>query len=203
MVVVANKGIFGGGTFSMKGEAIARMVGQKRITPYHIQVAPAKGVTLYPDGVQRNAVTEPYMPKRMTDPYHPGGNSICYGIQTAFLMGADPIYALGFTLRSGSRYFWGDTTNPILRRSSIYDARRAVEWLSWFESQWPGRVQLVEGWDGPVYDALPKVTYDELRARLEKASPGARQPRSEENGGDASDQERLRSDGDEPIHWTL
>ncbi len=171
----------------MKGESIARMIGSRRITPYYIHIGQPEGVFRDSKGVARNAVTPPYMPKSITDAYHPGGNSLCYSIQTAHLMGASQIYAMGFTLQDGSPYFWGDRVNPILKRSSIYDTHRALPWLKWYESKWPGRVKLVEGWDGPVYEVLQKVTYDELRARFEAKSSSASErdpePRGQEPAG--------------------
>jgi len=162
LVVVANAGIFGGGVFSMKGEAIARQVGQKRIQPYHIKVARPAGTVTCDDGVRRNGISLPFMPKSLTDEYHPTGNSIGYTIQTAHLMGSTEIYLLGFTLQKGSRYFFGTDINPATKRTSAYDLHRAIHWLKWYESQWPGRARLVEGWGGPVYDVLQVVTYEEL-----------------------------------------
>jgi hypothetical protein len=145
----------------MKGTAMARQVGSKRIQPYHITIARPKGTVLGEDGVRRNGVSPPYMPKLITDEYHPTGNSVGYTIQTAHLMGSEEIYLLGFTLKSGGRYFFGDK-NPVTKRTSIYDERRALDWLSWYESTWPGRARAMEGWDGPIYDVLQKVTQDEL-----------------------------------------
>jgi hypothetical protein len=161
LVVVANKGIFGQGVFSMKGEAMARQVGSKRIQPYHITIGRPKGTMLCDDGVRRNGISKPFMPKLITDDYHPGGNSLCYCIQTASLMGSKEIYALAFTLKSGGRYFFGDK-NPVTKRSSIYDTHRALDWLAWFEATWPGKARLIEGFDGPVYDVLQTVSNDEL-----------------------------------------
>jgi hypothetical protein len=186
LVVVANKGIFGDRTFSMRGEAIARMVGAKRIDPFHIRIAPPKGTVLYDDGVRRNAATPPYMPESLTDEFHPGGNSLCYTIQLAHLMGAGPIYALGFTIKPGSGYQWGNNTNPVTGRASMYDTRRALEWLSWYQQQWPGRVQLVEGWSGPVYDVFSKVGCDELVERFERPGQGPSERNAEPAGEDAA-----------------
>jgi hypothetical protein len=170
MVVVANKGVFGDGVFSMRGGAVSRMVGTKKIDPVLIQVAKPAGTVEYPDKVRRFGISPPFMPKSITEPYHPSGNSLCYGIQTAHLMGAETIYALGFTLQSGSAYFWGDRRNPITKKGSTYDVARALHWLKWYDSQWPGRCQLVEGWSGPVDDVLPKVSLHELRTRFVEVS---------------------------------
>lgn len=148
----------------MKGDKLSRMIGTKLVNPYRITIACPKGTVLCDDGVRRNGVSAPYMPKLITDDYHPGGNSLCYTIQTAHLMGSEEIYGLGFTLKSGGRYFFGDK-NPVTKRTSIYDERRALDWLAWYESTWPGRARLIEGWDGPAYDVLQKVTNDELLNR--------------------------------------
>lgn len=140
---------------------MARQVGTKRVDPYEIGIARPKGTELCPDGVRRNGVSAPFIGKSIAEDYHPGGNSLCYTIQTAYHMGSQEIYCLGFTLKSGSRYFFGQK-NPVTKRTSIYDERRALDWLAWFESQWPGRAKLVEGWDGPAYDVLQTVTCDDL-----------------------------------------
>jgi hypothetical protein len=167
VVAVANQGIFGQGVFSMRGEAIARMIGTKRIQPYHIRIAKPKGTVLCPDGVRRNGVTLPFMPKKLTDEFHPGGNSLCYSIQLAHLMGCEEVFLHAFTLKSGSSYFFGGK-NPVTRRSTLYDARRALDWLAWYRKTWPGRAKLVAGWDGPVYEVLETISQDELLQRSER-----------------------------------
>lgn len=188
----------------MRGEAVARMIGRKRIRPFHIRIQQPRGTVRFPDGVRRNAHSEPFMPAKLTDEYHPGGNSLCYMIQTAHLMGCNPIYALGFTLQSGSGYFFGSRTNPVTYQRAIYDAPRALHWLSWYQEHWPGRVQLVEGWSGPAYDVLPEVTCDELKSRSAALGAGQAEPDPEPLGGDGPALERLRSDrGDQPVRWLL
>lgn len=158
----------------MRGEAIARMIGQKRIQPYHIRIQQPKGTVLFPDGKRRNAYSEPFLPKKPTDEFHPGGNSLCYAIQLAHLMGCEPIYALAFTLQSGGTYFFG-RQNPV-KGAAIYDTPRALHWLSWYQSKCPGRVQLVEGWSGPVYDVLPRISCDELLQRFGQQGEGSPEP---------------------------
>lgn len=148
----------------MRGEALARQVGTRQIQPYHISIARPKGTVRCSDGVRRNGISPPFMPKTLADEFHPGGNSLCYAIQLAFLMGADPIYLLGFTLKSGSGYFFGDL-NPVTKRKNVYDERRALDWLTWFESKWPGRAKLVEGFDGPLRDVLQTESCDALLDR--------------------------------------
>lgn len=95
----------------------------------------------------------PYFPVKATDPFHPGGNSLCYAIQWALIMGADPIYLLGFTLQAGSPYPFGPN-NPITNRPSFYDLPRALDFLRFVERTYPGRVRLLPGWDGPVYEVF-------------------------------------------------
>ena len=151
----------------MKGDKLSRMVGTKLIETYNITIAKPKGTVLCDDGVRRNGISKPYMPKLITDEYHPGGNSICYVLQTAHHMAAKEMILMGFTLKSGGSYFFGDK-NPVTKRASIYDERRSLDWLIWFETTWPGKAKLVEGWDGPVYDILDTVSYDEL---LDRKSP--------------------------------
>jgi hypothetical protein len=120
-------------------------------------------------GALQRMMVPPFMPKRITDPYHPGGNSLCYMIQTAHLMGCSPIYCLGFTLENGTGYFFG-LENPVTNRRSFYaDPVRAIEWLRWYRSQWPGRVKLWPGWSGPVYEALEVVTDDEAQQLIRGA----------------------------------
>jgi hypothetical protein len=155
----------------MRGAALARMIGSKKINPYQITIAKAKGTVLCPDGVRRNGITDPYMPEDLEAEFHPGGNSLCYTIQTAHLMGSKDILCMGFTLKSGGRYFFGTEKNPITKRASIYDTHRALGWLSWYESQWPGRARLMEGWGGPVYDVLQQVTHEELREQFGGPKP--------------------------------
>lgn len=153
---------------------LSRMIGSKRIDPAKIRIAAPKGTILDDDGVRRNGRTPPFMPNSINDEYHPGGNSLCYTIQTAHLMGSTEIYCLGFTLKSGSRYFFGTEKNPVTKRSSIYDTHRALDWLLWYESNWPGQARAIEGWDGPVYDILKTVTNEELHSKFcqPKASEG-------------------------------
>jgi hypothetical protein len=145
---------------------MARRIGQKLIQPYHIRIARPESTVLCDDGIRRNGISPPFMPKSITDEYHPTGNSIGYTIQTAHLMGSEEIYLLGFTLKAGSAYFFGTNMNPATKRTAVYDTHRALDWLSWYETNWPGRARLVEGWDGPIYDVLQKVSYEELHGKF-------------------------------------
>lgn len=203
MVVVANKSIFGGGPYSVAGATQLRMVGQRKWPSCDITIERHKpgGKRDPRTGIFKPPHTAPFLPKRIRDPYHPSGNSLCFMIQTAHLMGCSPIYCLGFTLATGTGYFFG-SDNPVTRKRAIYDAERALEWLRWYRSQHPGRALLWPGWVGPVYDALEVLDAQEAR-RLTEAKPpfgGRQQP--DQDRRDAASVERLRQGPrqDQPIH---
>ena len=160
MACVVNKHCFGGGMYSTTHSKLLRMVGsgQRQLAEITVKKR-GRGLRL-PSGVFRAKVHLNYMPERLTQPLHPGGNSLCYQIQLAHLMGCDPIYAMAFTLQSGTPYHFG-RTNPVTRRTAFYDAEVPMLWLSWYESQWPGRVRLLPGWSGPVYDVFKTEGLDE------------------------------------------
>lgn len=105
---------------------------------------------------------KPYFLTRADQAFHFSGNSVCYALQWALIMEADPIYLMGFTLQSGSPYEFGQT-NPATKKPAFYnDLWRPLEWLEEFERRWPGRARLLPGWNGPIYDVLstdqPKTT---------------------------------------------
>lgn len=158
------------------------MVGTKEARPFEIEIARSKGVRKCPDGRNRNAIAPPYMPEDLSKAFHPGGNSCCFAIQLAHLMGCDPLYLLGFTLVSGTRYFFGDK-NPALSRASIYDSDRALHWLRWYAQVYPGRVKLVPGWDGPLQDIFETVQFDELPTRPETQSGSPTERDADEHSG--------------------
>src|SRR4030095_168793 len=164
MVIVANKHIFGGGPYSSAGGKQLRIVWQQQRQIAEISVAPVSGGVRDKNGLMRKPKIDPYLPQHITHPYHPGGNSVCYTIQTAHLMGCDPIYLLGFTLQNGSNYFFG-RTNPVTKRHSLYDQDRALSWLTWYRSAFPGRARLWPGWTGPIYDVLETADEAQLRSR--------------------------------------
>lgn len=169
-MIVANSKIFGGGAYSVAGSNMLRMVGNKRWPIAGISIQPAaKGVKRKKDGHLRREITPAFMPETFRDDYHPTGNSLGYMIQTAHLMGCDPIYCLGFTLANGTGYFHG-LENPSTKKRSIYDSDRLFDWLRWYRRMWPGRAKLWPGWSGPVYDVLEVADEAEVR-RLLEASP--------------------------------
>ena len=173
-----------------------RMVGEGLGQPFEIEIGRINKLVKR-DGKQMRAIAAPYLPKHLGEPFHPGGNSICFSIQLAHLMGARAIYLLGFTLQNGSRYFCGDR-NPVLKRPAIYDSERACHWLKWYEAAYPGRARLLPGWSGPVYDVLQVVSDAELTRKLRESGDregGARRDAEEQHvpPHDSGDVRRDRS----------
>jgi hypothetical protein len=202
MVIVASKHIFGGGPYSVVGSNQLRVVGKKRWPVSEIAISRASGMTRGRDGVMRPLPQEPFMPKSLREPYHLGGNSICYMLQTAHLMGCNPIYLLGFTLVSGTGYFFG-LENPVTRRRSHYsDPGRALDWLAWYQSQHPGRAKLWPGWVGPVYDVMEHLDEQEAQSLAERKPALARGPQPNAQGRDVQRVEPLRRPDrrDQPVH---
>lgn len=182
------------------------MVGSGQRQLAEISIKPkGRGIRL-PNGIMRANAHPPYMPAKLTDQFHPGGNSLCFQIQLAHLMGCDPIYALGFTLQSGLAYHFG-RENPVTKRTSLYDSEVPIVWLVWYESQFPGRVRLLPGFDGPVYKVLQTEGFDVVARRCALRGDGSPEecskPREPDAGQHAwGDQsvERLRPDPDGPVH---
>ena len=190
-MIVANKGIFGGeGPYSARGAKMLRMVGRRTWPVSEIRIRSLHNVPgkRGAGGVWHRNIHPPFMPEKISEPYHPGGNSLCYTIQTAHLMGCSPIYCLGFTLKSGTGHFFG-LTNPATRIRSIYDEGRALDWLQWYETAFPRRVRLLPGWEGPIYDVFSTETFDDYYRVLGVGSdgkrPGSPKRDTEQVGGDA------------------
>lgn len=133
-----------------------------------IQKMPPGGERDQETGMFRPPLVQPFMPKSIRDAYHPSGNSLCYMIQTAHLMGCDPIYCVGFTLQTGTGYFFG-RKNPVLGRTTIYDHNRAFDWLRWYGAKY-GRAVLWPGFQGPVYDVMETLDAEEA-TKLAEAKP--------------------------------
>lgn len=163
MVVVANRGIFGGGIYSTAHARKARMIGQSERRIAGIRISPAKAIGRNPDGSLRFAATPPSMPRNIGDEFHPSSNSLCFATQLAHLMGCKPIIAVGFTLQNGLGYHFG-RTNPVTGRTTIYEQERALAWLQWYNAAFPGRLLLDPTFDGPVYSVLPRISADGLQA---------------------------------------
>lgn len=155
-MVLIHRRLFGGGPYSTTHSRILRMVGRGERWITEVQVAPPKGKIRLSSGQIRNCAPEPYMPKKLTTPLHPAGNSVCYQIQIATLMGFDPIYLLAFTLQKGSAYFFG-RNHPVYKGKvgGFYDAPVPLAWLHWYQKNYPNRARLLPGWQGPIYSALP------------------------------------------------
>lgn len=191
MATVTHSRLFGAGVMSPAYSRHLRMVGEGVARPFEVEIAKINKLVMR-DGKQQRAIVPPYMPEHLGKPLHPGGNSVCFAIQIAHLMGARRIFLAGFTLQSGSRYFFGQK-NPVLHRASIYDSDRACHWLKWYEAQYPGHARLLPGWSGPIYDVLGAVSHDELEEALRKKAG---------EGGDAAEQHvpRAERDGDQSVH---
>jgi hypothetical protein len=175
------------------------MVGSGERWVVEVDICPAKGKFRLPTGVIRNDVPAPYVPKSIKDPFCHAGNSVCFTIQLAHLMGCNPIYLLGFTLQSGTPYFFG-RTNPVLRRTSVYDAEVPMAWLKWYESKFPGRVKLAPGYGGPIYDVFE---VDDALGRYpdEEDSEASQGNEPDQEGGDVSKEERPGPDGGASTPW--
>ena len=138
-----------------------RMVGGEQRTLSEIGISRLTGAHRAKNGTMSYALMPPFIPTTLRQDLHHGGNSLCFAIQIAHLMGADPIIAVGFTLQNGSNYFFANT-NPVTRKATFYQHERAIEWCKFYESKFPGRVLLDPTFDGPVYSVFRKATVEEL-----------------------------------------
>lgn len=158
-VVLATTGIFGHGSFySGKSPNVARQLGQNapHIVHFRIQTPIGRGYRDQATGFFHRPADPPRLVASPDEPFHFGGNSVCYALQWAHLMGASAVYLMGFTMQSGSGYFFmqGKPT----KASGVYEVDRANAFLRLVQEQRPGWVQLVDGWSGPIYDLLPSTT---------------------------------------------
>lgn len=157
-IALVNRGIFGGGIYSVARKAHYKRVGGPPRTILELGIRPLKGPKRNRKGQIEYAVEPPFIPRSLREDLHPGGNSLCFAIQVAHLMGADPIYAVGFTLQNGSNYFFS-RTNPVTKKPTIYQEQRALDWLRYYEKLFPGRVLLDPGFNGPVYEVFKRATF--------------------------------------------
>lgn len=195
MVVVANKHIFGGGPYSVAGGKMIREVGKPLRTMAEITVKPRKGGRKV-GKVYRAGVSPPFMPEKMTEPFHPGGNSVCYMIQTAHLMGCDPIYLLAFTLESGTPYHFGKV-NPVTRTGAFYDPDPPLDWLRWYEERYPGRVRVCSGWSGPIYDVFQLERFDAVQEEAQGQDAERHEPEADGQDRQASTSAERSAKGQE------
>lgn len=177
MGVVVSKQIFGGGVFSTRHATKMRMVGSKIRQVTEIKIQPVKPVRRAPSGRMEMQTVPPFIPKSAAQFFHPSGNSLCFGIQLAQVMGCFPIYAVGFTLQNGLGYHFG-RTNPVTRRTTVYEQSRALDWCRWHAKMFPGMVQLDPTFSGPIYEVFPKANFDALQAtsRHRPSNDGRVQP---------------------------
>lgn len=185
--MVANKHIFGGGPYSVAGGKMAREIGKPQRTMVEIKIKQRKAGRKVGPAQYRAGLEPPFMPEKPTDFYHPGGNSVCYLIQTAHLMGCDPIYLLGFTMQSGTPYHFG-RINPVTKRGAFWDVIPPMDWLKWYEGRYPGRVRVCSGWSGPIYEVFKLERFDE--------SDATERDESEANSEDGAGVQRPGPDGD-------
>lgn len=154
MVGLLSRGIFKSGHYSSASGKLLKLVGQPKLfTRVEFAIAPPARGGRRIGNEWHNTAVAPFIPEHMDQPFHPSGNSLCYAIQWALLMGADPIYLMGFTLQSGSAYPWGPN-NPVTGRPSFYDLPRAIDFLEFVERTYPGRVRPLTGWEGPLYSVF-------------------------------------------------
>ncbi len=139
------------------------MIGSNAHQMCEIGITRKRGGTRGRDGLWRPSHMDPYLPESFKDDYHPGGNSLCYMIQTAHLLGAESVVLLGFTLKNGTGYHFG-LTNPVTRKRAFYETERPLHWLRWFESRYPGRVKLFPGWEGPLNEVFDEVALPDQEA---------------------------------------
>ena len=187
-----NRGIFGGGVFSVARGRQVRIVGGKERRIAEIGIRHLKGAHRAKSGEVQYAIMEPFLPRSLREDLHHGGNSLCFAIQLAHLMGADPIYLVGFTLQNGSNYFFG-RTNPVTRKATVYQHERALAWCRWYQSKFPGRVQLDPTFSGPIYDVFPKANFDARQATAGDQPPIDRGNEPVAHREDADRVEGLRS----------
>jgi len=181
MPVFACKGAVAGSPYRAKPYARAIGVPPRQMLLYRIKhPGNCSRVHQLPDGSYAAwpEMQDGFVPKSFDEPFHPGGNSLCYMTQLAHVLGAEQIYAIGFTLQHSSPYFFG-REHPLRGGPAIYDTDRALHWLSWYESQHPGRLKLLPGFSGPVYDVLRTEELDGYRERVAREG-------SESQGADAA-----------------
>jgi hypothetical protein len=153
-IVLASKGIFGrSGYYSWKSPNIARIVGRPgkpHIEMFNI-LAPQRGRTDPKTRIYHPTLPAPYLATAPDHPFFLGGNSACYAINWAHLMGAKDCVLYGFTMKSNGGYFFGNGEKPT-PQSGIYDTRYLKPFMEFVAQHEPGFVKLAKGWEGPLYD---------------------------------------------------
>lgn len=167
------------------------MIGGPKRVVSEIGIRPLRGAHRAKDGTMSYAMMDPFLPRSLREDLHHGGNSLCFAIQIAHLMGANPIYLVGFTLQSGSNYFFANT-NPVTRKATKYQHERAIAWCKWYEKQFPGRVLLDPTFQGPIYDVFKKADFDARQATTGHQPPVDRGHEPDQNRRDATEVQRLQ-----------
>jgi hypothetical protein len=146
LAVVNKKAIHGGGIMSPAQSRHLRMIGRGEARRFEINIEHCGHKQIRPGR----------LPKHLGAEFHPGGNSLCYAVQLAHLMGAERIVAVGFTLQTGSRY-QHQGGNPATRRETAKygDIARPLAWLRWYSETFPGMLWLDATFGGPIYE-LPE-----------------------------------------------
>lgn len=161
-----NRGIFGGGAFSVHRSYAAKRVGTSQKI-YEIDIPPVSGAFRQKNGRMKYNLGKPFLPTTFREKFCNGANSLVFAIQVAHLLQADPIYAVGFTLQSGTGYFYG-RNNAVRNKPAEYEGDLALEWCRWFEKSYPGRVKLDPLFSGPIYDVFKRATDEELQGMAKK-----------------------------------
>jgi hypothetical protein len=162
-IVICTTAIFGkGSVYSAKSPNVARQLGINQ-GPHrcHFRIhMPDKGGWRDPQtGIFHRPMSEPFSVSDPNQPFHYGGNSLCYALQWAEIMGASSAILMGFTLNSGSGYFFLPEGQRPTRNSGIdYEPNRVMMSLRALEARKPGWAKVVDGWDGPLYDLLPRTS---------------------------------------------
>ncbi len=146
--------------YSAKSPNVARMLGKEGPHIVHFRIASpiGRGWRDPATGFFHRPADPPHLVNTADEAFHFGGNSVCYAIQWAHLMGASACYLMGFTLQSGTGYFFMPEGQVPTKGSGIYETDRAIAFLRLVQEQKPGWLHLVDGWTGPIYDLLPTTT---------------------------------------------
>jgi hypothetical protein len=159
-IVICTTSIFGKGSiYSAKSPQVARELGKQKPHQCYFRIKMQEGGYRDPKtGFFHRPMSEPFFVSDPTQPFYFGGNSVCYALQWAEIMGASSAILMGFTLRSGSGYFFMPEGQKPTRHSGIYEVDRALGFVRALEARKPGWAKVVDGWDGPLYDLLPRTS---------------------------------------------
>lgn len=149
-MVLTSQHIWGGSQYNT-GARHLRVIGKNLPRIYNFKIRRGSGRMVRRGGRVDREIVASYFPSSYREPFHPGGNSLCFALQHAALMRAERVFLMGFTLDSGQPYHFG-RMNPVTRKPSFWQAERPMAFLRWVEQERPGWVRLLPGWTGPLYD---------------------------------------------------